>query len=305
MGFFRNIRKSVYDRDFYANAKTESFGPAFKQYTLLVLCIAILISIPIYVSVGFGASYIKKAGDIRTKVLAIYPDELALTFQNGQMTSNVEEPYSIPMPKEFGVKGPKNLVVINTRRSITLADFERYDTSAILGNDAVWIYDAQKDKIEIQRFDKFDKGFFVLNKEKATQWVDLALKIAKPLIVGLLILLPFLIFALFWIGYLAYLLFGALVIWLIAKLRKVNLTYGQSYKLGLYLLTLPILYGILTTGPLSMFRIPFGFTLILAVIAYINFGPAEPTKELSLKSEPGLPMNTNSTLEAKTEEKNK
>ena len=126
-----------------------------------------------------------------------------------------------------------------------------------------------------------------MNKETVTKFVDIGLKVGKVGITVLLIFLPFILFAFFWVGYLVYLLFGALVIWFMAKLRKVDLTYGQSYKLGLYLLTLPILYGILTTGPLSMFHIPFGFTLILAALAYANFGPGKAVVVVS--SAPAVP----------------
>lgn len=275
MRFFQNVKKSIYDVAFYATAKTENFSVALKQYTLFILCVAVIISIPLYISFGVWSSQVKEAGDIRAKVLAVYPDELVLTSQNGQMTSNVEEPYSIPMPSELDVKTPRNLIVINTREPIAIDDFDRYDTLAILGGDAVWTRDPQKDKIEIQKFDQFIKGAFILNKQKVTEWVDIALKVGKVTMTVVLIFLPAFIFVFLWIGYLIYLLFGALVIWLMAKLRKVDLTYGQSYKLGLYLLTLPILYSVLTTGPLSMFHIPFGFTLILAALAYANFGPGK------------------------------
>ncbi|OGI19225.1 MAG: hypothetical protein A3J06_04230 [Candidatus Moranbacteria bacterium RIFCSPLOWO2_02_FULL_48_19] len=286
MGFFQTVKKSVYDVAFYATAKTESFSVALKQYTLFILCVAVVISIPLYIAFGVWHSQVKEMGDIRAKVLAVYPDELVLTFQNGQMASNVEEPYSIPMPAEFDVKTPKNLVVINTRGSITLNDFERYDTLAILGGDAVWTHDPQKDKIEIQKFDQFSKASFVLNEQKLTEWVDLAFKVGRIVVIILLIFMPAFIFVFLWVGYLVYLLFGAFVIWLMAKLRKVDCTYGQSYKLGLYLLTLPILYSVLTTGPLSMFHIPFGFTLILAVLAYANLGPIKTVKTTSVSPAP-------------------
>ncbi len=295
MEFFRTIRKSVYDRAFYVTAKTENFAVALKYYSLFIVCMAILVSIPLAVSFGAWSSQVKTTGDIRTKALAIYPDELVLTFQDGQMTSNVKEPYAIPMPKEFNIKELKNIIVINTNGSITPDDFNKYDTSAILGKDAVWIYDREKDKIEIQQFSKFNKGTFVLNKQKVTGWVDSTLSIGKVVVTALFVFLPFILFALFWFGYLTYLLFGAIIIWIVAKLRKTDLSYGQAYKLGLSLITLPILYTILTTWLLPMFKFPFGFTIILAAIAYANFGSTQTsmkTPEATIKDAPS-PDTTN------------
>ena len=286
MQFLRTIRKSIYDVDFYITAKTNSSTAALKYYTLFILCAAFIIAIPIYVSFGIISSQIKETGDIRTRVLALYPDELVLNFQNGHMTSNVEEPYAIPVPSEFAKKTPKNLIVINTSGSITPADFDRYDTLAILGGDAIWTRDTQKDKIEIQRFDQFGKASVIINKEKATEWTDIAFRIGKIFITILLVFLPLIIFVALWIGYLAYLLFGACIIWLVAKLRKVDLTYGQAYKLGLYLLTLPILYSIVTMGPLTIFKIPFAFTLILAAVTYANLAPKKPVAVVTTSAVP-------------------
>lgn len=298
MGFFRTVRKSIYDVAFYATAKGEPSGKAMKYFALLVLCVAIVTSIPIYASFGMWKSQI--GGDIRSRILAVYPDELVLTFKDGRVTSNVDEPYLIPTPKEFvDATSPKNLVVINTSGTITPSDFGRYDTFAILGGDAVWVYDPQKDKTTIQNFDNIKGESFVVNKQIVAEWVNIGLKVGKWIVGVLLIFLPVIIFAVFWCGYLLYLLFGALVIWLAAKLRKVDITYGQAYKLGLYLLTLPIFYSILSS--IVMFKLPYVFTLILFAVAYANFGPGKAlvveNVELAKKPEPGLPMKTDSSHE--------
>lgn len=272
MQFLRIIRSSIYDPVFCTSVRTENLGSALKQYTLFILSVAVLLSIPLYIFLGSEVSKIKRTGDIRGKTLALYPDELVLTFRDGQLSSNVEEPYSIPTLPEFSGE-VANLVVISTREPIALADFERYDTIAILGNDAVWTLDAEKNQIQIQKFDQFSKEDMVINEQKVTEFVDMAMKVGKTVITILFIFLPLIVFVFLWLSYLSYLFLGALVIWVVAKIRKVNLTYGQSYKIGLYLLTLPILYDVLTTGPLSMFHIPFLFTVILAVVAYTNLVP--------------------------------
>ncbi len=279
MEFLRTIRKSIYDRAFYAEAKTVPFGSALKQYSLFVLCIAFITSLTIYASFLAWSSEIRESGNLRADILSLYPDELTLTFQSGQVSSNVDEPYSIPMPKQFGTTKTKNILVINTRGPITASDFDRYSTSAILGNDALWIYDAEKNKIEIQKLDRFSKESIVVNKEKVTVWTDCALSVGQKVVMVLLVFLPLLLFVFLWMGYLLYLLFGAVIIWIVGKMRKVDLTYSQSYKLGLSLITLPIIYSTLAVGPLSIFRVPFGFTLILAIVAYINFAPEKVSGE--------------------------
>lgn len=273
MEFLRTIRKSIFDRDFYAKAQTADFRSALKQYTLFILCIAFITALPVYISFFTALSQIKESSDIPATALSLYPDELVLRLENGHMTSNVAEPYTIPMPESSGMKQSMNLLVINTRGAVTPADFDLYNTSAILGGDAVWVYDREKDKIEIQKFDMFGKDTLVINKQKVGEWVGIAWNIGKKILVVFMVFLPFFLFSFLWFAYLLYLLFGAVIIWVIAKIRKVDLSYSQSYKIGLYLITLPILYSTLSVASLSFLRIPFLFTIILAIVAYLNLAP--------------------------------
>ncbi|NCQ06634.1 MAG: DUF1189 domain-containing protein [Candidatus Moranbacteria bacterium] len=279
MEFLRTIKKSIYDRDFYETVKSLRFASALKHYTLFVLCIAFLVIIPLYISLFIASSHMKEYGDIRVLVLALYPDELILKFENGRVVSNVAEPYSIPMPKEFNVKQLQNLLVINTQGTVTPADFGLYDTSAILGGDAVWIYDREKDKIEIQKFDKFWNNSVVINKQKAGEWIERVWSIGKIVLTISVLFLPFLLFVFLWCSYLFYLILGAGIIFLIAKIRTVEMTYGQAYKIGLYLITLPILYNTVSIASLSMLRIPFGSTIILIIVTYLNLTPKSTSTE--------------------------
>lgn len=280
MKFLHTIKKSIYDVDFYNTAKMERNGVAMKYYTLFIMLMVCITMIPLALNFRVSLhSYPQGIDNIRSQIVDIYPDELVLNFKNGKVSSNVEEPYHIPIPGALNAKNPKNLITINTRESITSTDFDRYDTAAILGHDAIWIYNSQENKIEIQKFDSFSKESIIINKQKATEWIDLILNIGKKIIFLVIILLPFILFAFIWVKYIVYLLFGAIVILLIAKARKTNLTYGQAYKIGLYLITLPILYSTLTMGPLTILDVPFGFTLLLIMVAFINLVPTESDKE--------------------------
>jgi len=57
------------------------------------------------------------------------------------------------------------------------------------------------------------------------------------------------------------------------------MTYGQAYKIGLYLITLPILYNTVSIASLSMLRIPFGSTIILIIVTYLNLTPKSTSTE--------------------------
>lgn len=263
-------------------AKDTHFSGALKQYTLFIVCIACITAIFFFSFLFVSLSQMREMGDVRAQALSLYPDELVLRFENGQATSNVAEPYVIPVPASFGIQNSDNLLVINTQGTVTPADFDLYNTSAILGGDAVWVYDRKKEKIEIQKFDMFGKEAVVVNEQKVGEWIDIAWNIGKKVLVASFIFVPFFIFSFLWFSYLTYLLFGAVIIWVVAKVRKADLSYSQSYKIGLYLITLPILYNTLTVASLSSLRFPFAFTIILAIVAYANL---TPTSTISISEE--------------------
>jgi hypothetical protein len=280
MKFFHTMWDSIYNPAFYQATKYAGASSAFKNFLLLVF----VVSLATTASLGFSFwQWVSSTDDLRTfreTALSTYPDELVLEYRDGHVTSNVEEPYFIALPKKFqegaaatsGERAPANLIVIDTTHTVSPDDFRRYDTAVILGSDAFWINDTRKGKIEIQTFDNWSKAPFTIDKKKVTGYADRLAVVLKPVIIAFFVILPFLLFGIFSVGYLLYLIFGACVIWIVAKLRKTDLTYGQSYRLGLSLLTLPILYGLLSTFVPAL-GVPFLFTLILAIVTYLNLAP--------------------------------
>ena len=297
MKFFRTIRASLHDPSFYREAKDARASQALKYFALLVLIASVVTTVWLGVSFFSWASRTGDIRELRDTALSIYPDELVLDYRDGRVTSNVEEPYFIPTPKEFrntaaepgSERTPANLVVISTKSPVTPADFGRYDTSVILAGDSLWINDTRKGKIEIQPFDSRIRTPFTLNKGVLASYADKLISILKPIVIGMFLLLPFILFPVFMAGYLFYLVFGALVVWVIGKIRSVDLTYGQSYKLGLYLMTAPLIYGFLSDF-IPHTKIPFLFTAILAIAASVNLVPPKP--EQPSTNEPETPKGT-------------
>ncbi len=271
MEFFRTIRKSIYDREFYTALKTSTFVSAFKYYSFLILSVSLIISLSLGAFLFLFLSHDEKIENIRTDILALYPDELTLHFQDGKMTSNVSEPYAIPVPSSWNLQYPKNILVIKTKDTIVKEDFQRYETNILLGNDSLWIYDSGKKSIEIKKVDGFIKEDTLITRDVVTKIIDTVFSIGKKVFVILLFFLPFFIFVYYFSFYLFYLIFGAVIIFLIAKIFDQSITYGQAYKIGLHLITVPVLYDLLSVASLSIIHIPFGFTLILIVMTYLNF----------------------------------
>lgn len=294
MKFWRIFKSSVYDPSFYRAIGERKTSGAFGYFALLVLVASLIASAnPIADVAGFVFQSSGEKDALREEVLSIYPDELEITFKNGEISTNVSEPYSIPFPESLKDKGgedaeyPENLLVIDTGKSISADDFEALDTFVILGRDSVGVYQPGRKKVQIQNLENASAEYFVLDKGRFTSLLGTAEGFARWFGFALLFLIPFLVFSVWLSGYLLYLLFGALVIWIVAKIRGTPWGYGTSYKAGLHLLTLPILYGVVSSPPfIPELHIHFFFTGLLALAAVINLAPA-PIKEQEIRGEIG------------------
>lgn len=278
MKVFDVLKSSIHDPVFYRAIGERRTSSAFGYFALLVLVSSLISSVvPVVDIATFIFQPSEKKDALRNEILTLYPSELAIRLENGVISTNVAEPYAIPLPDAFkeemeaSVRYPTNLLVIDTGKSISSNDFETLDTIAILGRDSVGFYDPEKKKVEIQSLEGVSRESFVLDSGKFASYVGIAERFAKGFGIALLFLIPILVFSAKLFGFLVYLLFGALVIWVVAKIRGAAWSYGTSYKAGLHLLTLPILYGILSSAPfVPALHVPLLFTAILAIATVIN-----------------------------------
>ncbi len=283
MGFFQTVRDSIYNPSFYASARTEKVSASVRYFFLFMLAVSLVTGISFSLSMWHWLSSTDAVRTTRNAVLASYPDELVLDFKDGHLSTNVPEPYFIPTPTSLrggpsesaDKKMPANIIVIDTTHTITPSDFVKYDTGAILSGDSLWISDIKNNKVDVRAYASMKKDAFTVDKKQVTVWADMIIGYLKPFFTVLLLTMPLLILGVFSAGYLLYLILGAALIWIIARIRKVDLTYGESYQLGLHLLTGPILYGLLATF-IPALNIPFLFTLILIVLAALNLVPQSP-----------------------------
>lgn len=286
MNFFRDIKNSIYNPAYYQTVRQQSFTSSLKYFaklSVLVACIASIIPI-----VGILGVLIFKQDTLvqaRMGIINAFPQELSIHVQDGKLSTNVDEPYAIPMPRiireleqtqeqsQDSAQGmpsgsmPENLVVINTKKPIEIGDFETYHTAAIVSSDYVGIYNQDRGKVELQSLGDIrethtlDKPMFEILVNKVWKFV---------FILGMVItaLLPFFFFLFFFVGHMVYLVFGALIVWLVLRLMHQRTDYAEAYVLGLHLITLPLLLYALVP---FVFFMPLLFTLLLAGITYVNF----------------------------------
>lgn len=191
-----------------------------------------------------------------------YPAELEIKVQNGKVTSNVQEPYFIPLSEN-----ENRSIVVDTKTPFSATQFNQYKTTVWIAKDAVFIRGSNG--VEIKTYDLSQMPGLTVNKAlvnsivaKISPWLNLITPLA---IAGIL-----LGFYLVHTSRLIYLLFLALLILLLTKLLKKPLSYSRSYKVGLYAVTLGFLAELIFEW-IGFSGFPFMFTLISLSVVLVNF----------------------------------
>lgn len=286
MSFFKNILSSIYSPVFYSTIPQMPFGSALRYFLSLILLLVFIQSIV----------FIPSALDIKSQVatwidlaFTLYPDELVIKIRNGQVTTNVTEPYFIRLPAGK-LDGFENLVVIDTATPFSVSQFNQYRTFVWLTRDSIFL---KGDKPEIRTFDLSQVKDSTINKatlnfyrDKFSPW----LKFIIPIIIVGGVLLFFLSYTF----RLLYLLLLSLLILVLAKVLKSGLNLGQAYKVGLYGMTLALLveaFLFLTNRWLHFTGFPFMFTLITLLVIGVNlFGARRlQPREVNLTGDISLP----------------
>lgn len=284
MGFFITIKNSIYSPEFYASIPTSSFWKAFRYLLLFFFILAIIQTIILSFSV---TNVEKELRVLLANTINSYPEDLEVSIQNGQVSTNADEPVFIPMPASSQYSSDtdqqKNFIVIDTQKPFSATAFNEYNSVIWLTKDAAY-YSRGESRIEAFDLSQIKEGM-VINKSFIEMLADKVrpyLSYITPALIAATFLGTLLGFEL----KLIYLLLLALGILLLGKIMKWGLSYGQSYKVGMYAITLGILVEFVignTDSYLTLPRIPFLFTVITFVIVFINLRMYQKKEEVVVR----------------------
>ncbi len=235
--FWNNIKNSFYNPEFYSQLRHKRFWKAIlvllgvSMISMLVICVMLAVTVG-----GFLKSF--SSDDL---VNTYYPDGLELTAKDNQFTSNVAEPYFIPLPDgdKHGTDTFTNAIVIDTSNDLTLEQIGAYDAFVVITKTGI----AGKEdsgEMRVITLKQANLGDFVINEENATTWTTTAFKFIKIAVIPLLLFLFIFGSAFITLWHMFVLLFAALIVKIIAAIKKVEMPYPTAYIVALFA-TIPVL----------------------------------------------------------------
>jgi len=282
---WQKIQRTVYRPEFFGARVFEAKkGLRFYSFLLLFfIALKVLFALP--AMVHFYQAILSDAWQEQQAVITnLFPDELVLTVKDGIFSTNVNEPYAIAVPQEWRTADeatPRNFLVINTKKPIEIQDFVQAETVIIISETSFGFRNPQSNELRIFDFDKKDWiEPASLDKNQFAEFVSYTANIIWWILVIGCIALPFIVYLVLWVSYLVYLVFGALIVWGGAKWRGHQITYGDAYVAGMYLLPIPFAYEFLSSyGQGLAGNIIFAFSILLFVMTLVNFRKVAPEKE--------------------------
>ncbi len=282
MQFLKTLRDSIYGPKFYASLSERPFLFSMKYFIKFALFAGLVGLIAFAVRTPLSSiptpqkirGFIDQGG-------TLYPQELVVTIKNGQASVNVSEPYMIPMSESFQSKETsnrsgasadqmqpiKNFLVIDTARPFSTETFRDYRTAILLTRDS-FIIGGGGTQMRIFPLEK--AGSAEITK-KSILLLSEKIKPYAVWVIPFFALILIFVFLLVNGFYLAYLLFGAFLIWGLTALLKKRMSYKHAYQIGLHAITGSIIFdGLMKSAPFHL-RLPFVFTLLMLLAVVVNF----------------------------------
>lgn len=241
--FFRTLKRSAIDLEYYKDVIKAPFSFSLKYHLFLLFLVTFFSGIRFAVLLsGVIPTLPLFIENAKSGARELYPAELVVELKDGEITTNVEEPYVIDLPQAWG--GGKNFIRIDTNASID--DFEQYDTLVLVTKKSFVAKD--EDGYKVYPFSDYKGGNYTLTADEYSRLVDPLLPLLDflPAIAVVLIIIgifiwPFIGSFLWLLWNLLWFLIPALILLIIVKLAKRNLRFGQAYQIVIHAFTLPIL----------------------------------------------------------------
>lgn len=271
--FWYVFKNTFTSREYYRDVVKAPFSFSLKFFFLSFTFFAALITVWMTATSFYPLHRVITEPLFLSRLAEVFPEELVITIDQGVASSNVQEPYAIPMERldtfidsiSQQVKGanseePASLLVVDTKASVE--DIFTYNTAALLTKHSISVRNGDGE------FRTYRLSEDVSARVDRNQ-IEGVLGVLAPylrVVIPLVILVMFLCIAfLFPLFNLLYLLLASVLLWIVSRLFHSTLSYGKVYQIGLHLCVIVtvVSYGVGVLVPRS---IPYFDTILLLLL---------------------------------------
>ena len=280
MNFIDTLKSSIYDPEFYASLPQTPLKKSFGYYSKLALLFIIIGTA--FFSVVLLPQLTRFLSDENlNRLISHFPEGLEVKIERGVVSTNLPGAHFIDIPSEFS-SDMTHFIVIDTETPITIDEFEKQRSLIWIGRDKILFRD--KNKITVESVS--DIPDITVSREKIRSLLNTIKPIFK--------FIPFLalvgIFLFLFVAYginLIYLLFMALIVLVIGKIKGISLSYKNGYQTGLHAMSLALVVDFFfAIIPGFAGTIPFLFSAITVLTAVFNLKKKDPAQAETQNSPP-------------------
>ncbi len=279
------IYKSITSPAYYLDVINSKLSTSYKYFFSLALISTIIVtvvsSIPLIPKIRSAVDYIYSTSG------TLYPNDLVITLNNGDLEINQEEPYFIAFPKgnNLGIQDvPENLIVFDSNG--TIEDFTKYNTIMLVNNKNLLVTNSTgtgnttSSRVDVYPLEEMPNGTFSRAdydaiRNQAAVYVNSAPAILSALVVLFIFAATIMYFFVFRS---IYLFLMASVLYAIGMIKGIKLNFAQYYQVALHAMTFPLLLELVSflakvTIPLPMWFFVLNFVVGLIAIFKIAEDP--------------------------------
>ncbi len=259
----------MYNPDFYSDIKNQTTGQAVKYFFKLSLLISLALTI-IFSAIAIPAIHVFTSDANLTQIISLFPADLTVTIKNGEFSTNVPNPYMIPIPGVVASSTAtqkadqiQNLLVINTDiKDIPTNVLTENKTIAFMTKNALVMN--KNGTLQVTTLDKFQSVNMSINQQTIHTFVYKILPYIKMFSWFLPLPIFIVLFVMYAIKLLSFFV-SALVIWFILSIKKMDRGYMYAFRMTIYAQTLAILLS-LVYGGLGNWLISLLITVVVVLL---------------------------------------
>lgn len=267
MKFLKNIIKSIYSPEFYSKIPESKLKSAFLYFFGLALLLSTITILINYSQVIFNSE--NQFKNIAKELISSYPNKLVVTIKDSKISTNVEEPYFIKYNgNNSSILGKKYFVVIDTKTTYSEEQFKTYDALLWVTKDSILEMDPTTGKVVSEKIENVPN--ISITKER----VEILEKNISPYYKYIGLVLAIIAFVFNFLGYsfnLIFLFGFALIVMFLSIAFRKNWSYLESYKVGMYALTIGLILNVIQGTITSSWNLIFVLIDILIDIIFLYF----------------------------------